>query len=74
MLGPVQNRESVIHPIGGQPTFQQSLGVHHKAPSAITSCSCTDPLAAMLHRFQTPEGKKQYALRKHTPEPVFGII
>ena len=28
----------------------------------------------MLHRFQTPEGKKLYALRKHTPEPVFGII
>ena len=28
----------------------------------------------MLHRFQTPEGKKQYALRKHQPEPVFGII
>ena len=32
------------------------------------------PLEAMLHRFQTPEGKKLYALRKHTPEPVFGII
>ena len=26
------------------------------------------------HRLQTPEGKKLYALRKHTPEPVFGII
>ncbi len=22
----------------------------------------------------TPEGKRLYALRKHTPEPVFGII
>ena len=32
------------------------------------------PLEAMLHRFQTPEGKKLYAMRKHTPEPVFGII
>jgi transposase len=32
------------------------------------------PLAAMSHRLQTPEGKKRYALRKHTPEPVFGII
>ena len=32
------------------------------------------PLEAMLHRLQTPEGKKLYALRKHTPEPVFGII
>jgi len=32
------------------------------------------PLAAMGHRLQTPEGKRLYALRKHTPEPVFGII
>ncbi len=28
----------------------------------------------MGHRLKTPEGKKLYALRKHTPEPVFGII
>src|SRR6202162_690242 len=32
------------------------------------------PLATMAHRLNTPEGKKLYALRKHTPEPVFGII
>lgn len=32
------------------------------------------PLEAMNHRLQTPEGKKLYALRKQTPEPVFGII
>lgn len=32
------------------------------------------PLAAMAYRLQTPAGKKLYALRKHTPEPVFGII
>src|SRR6202165_4916193 len=32
------------------------------------------PLEAMNHRLQTPEGKKRYALRKQTPEPVFGII
>ncbi len=32
------------------------------------------PLAAMAHRLQTQEGKTLYALRKHTPEPVFGII
>jgi transposase len=29
---------------------------------------------AMAHRLQTPEGKKLYALRKQTVEPVFGII
>jgi Transposase DDE domain len=32
------------------------------------------PLAAMDHRLKTSEGKKLYALRKQTPEPVFGII
>ena len=33
------------------------------------------PLEAMAHRLATPEGKQQlYARRKHTPEPVFGII
>jgi transposase len=32
------------------------------------------PLEAMDHRLQTPAGKKLYALRKQTPEPVFGII
>jgi hypothetical protein len=32
------------------------------------------PVEAMANRLQTPEGKKLYALRKHTPEPVFGII
>jgi hypothetical protein len=28
----------------------------------------------MAHRLVTPDGKKLYALRKQTPEPVFGII
>jgi hypothetical protein len=32
------------------------------------------PLEAMAHRLATPEGKKLYGRRKHTPEPVFGII
>jgi transposase len=32
------------------------------------------PLVAMAHRLKTTEGKKLYALRKQTPEPVFGII
>jgi transposase len=35
-----------------------------------------DPTAveAMAHRLKTLEGRKLYAQRKHTPEPVFGII
>ena len=32
------------------------------------------PVEAMRHHLQTREGKKRYALRKQTPEPVFGII
>ena len=32
------------------------------------------PVEAMAHRLKTPEGRQLYALRKHPPEPVFGII
>jgi transposase len=32
------------------------------------------PLQTMAQRLATAEGKKLYALRKQTPEPVFGII
>jgi transposase len=32
------------------------------------------PVEAMAHRLKTPEGRKLYAKRKYTPEPVFGII
>lgn len=32
------------------------------------------PLEQMAHRLKTREGRKLYALRKQTPEPVFGII
>ena len=39
-------------------------------PPSVTAT----PLETMCHRLKTPEGKKLYALRKQTPEPVFGII
>jgi len=32
------------------------------------------PVEAMAYRLKTPEGRALYARRKHTPEPVFGII
>lgn len=32
------------------------------------------PMQKMAYRLKTPRGKKLYALRKQTPEPVFGII
>ena len=41
------------------------------APSAPENPT---PVEAMAHRLRMPEGKKLYALRKQTPEPVFGII
>ena len=33
-----------------------------------------NPLEKMAHRLKTRAGRKLYALRKQTPEPVFGII
>lgn len=33
-----------------------------------------DPVSKMKHRLKTKEGREQYAKRKHTVEPVFGII
>lgn len=51
---------------------------HHswKERFAAASPARENPTAlqAMLHRLQMPEGRKAYALRKQTPEPVFGII
>jgi len=32
------------------------------------------PVEAMAHKLKTPAGRALYALRKQTPEPVFGII
>ena len=42
-----------------------------EAPSAPDDPT---PVEAMAHRLKTLEGRKLYAQRKHTPEPVFGII
>ena len=50
------------------PTLEARFAAPPPPPSDPT------PLAAMTHRLQTAAGKKLYALRKQTPEPVFGII
>jgi len=50
------------------PSLRERFAAAPAAPENPT------PVEAMAHRLQTPEGKKLYALRKHTPEPVFGII
>ncbi len=50
------------------PTLAERFAADPAAPENPT------PVEAMRHRLQTKEGKKRYALRKQTPEPVFGII
>jgi transposase len=50
------------------PALAERFGEDPPAPENPT------PVEAMAHRLQTKEGKKRYALRKQTPEPVFGII
>jgi transposase len=44
------------------------------AASPKSSPDSASPLQKMAHRLKTPQGRKLYALRKQTPEPVFGII
>jgi len=56
----------------GREAHHPSLGERFAEP--LPPPQGPTPLAAMGHRLQTPEGKQLYALRKHTPEPVFGII
>jgi len=43
-----------------------------QAPTAPPESAST--IRKMAHRLKTQQGKKLYALRKQTPEPVFGII
>ena len=50
------------------PPLQERFETTPPAPENPT------PVEAMAHRLKTPEGRALYALRKQTPEPVFGII
>jgi transposase len=58
-------------PTGRQPHYPPLDERLAKPPAAPENPT---PVEAMAHRLKTPEGKKLYALRKQTPEPVFGII
>jgi transposase len=57
--------------LGRQPHHQSLRERFAAAPPAPESPTAVE---AMAYRMQTPQGKKLYALRKQTPEPVFGII
>jgi transposase len=49
--------------------WKERFAADPKAPPASASV-----MEKMAHRLKTRRGKKLYALRKQTPEPVFGII
>jgi transposase len=57
--------------MGRQPHYPPLSERFADAPEAPENPT---PVEAMAHRLQTPDGRKLYALRKQTPEPVFGII
>jgi hypothetical protein len=57
--------------LGRQPHHQSWRERFAAAPPAPENPT---PVEAMAYRLRTPNGKQQYALRKQTPEPVFGII
>jgi len=50
-------------------TWKQRFAAVPKSPPDSAT-----PMQQMAHRLKTPRGRKLYALRKQTPEPVFGII
>ena len=50
-------------------SWKQRFAAAPKSPPDSAS-----PLQKMAHRLKTQRGRKLYALRKQTPEPVFGII
>jgi hypothetical protein len=50
-------------------SWKQRFAAAPKAPPESATA-----LQKMAYRLKTPRGRKLYALRKQTPEPVFGII
>ena len=57
--------------MGRQPHHPPLAERFEKTPEAPENPT---PVESMAHRLKTPEGRALYALRKQTPEPVFGII
>ena len=57
--------------MGRQPHHPPLAQRFEKTPEAPKTPTAVE---AMAHKLKTPEGRALYALRKQTPEPVFGII
>jgi transposase len=67
-------KKADIEPViamGRQPHHPPLSERFEKAPEAPKEPT---PVEAMAYRLKTPAGRALYALRKQTPEPVFGII
>jgi len=64
------NIEPLIAP--GRQSHHPSL--HERLAAAAPAPDNPTLVEAMAYRLRTPQGKALYALRKQTPEPVFGII
>ena len=62
-----------------EPLFATGREAHHPSWRERFAAASAEPenptrVERMAWRLHTPAGKKLYALRKQTPEPVFGII
>jgi transposase len=65
---------------GIEPLIAMGREHHHQgwrerfAPAPKPPAASATAMQKMAHRLKSPRGRKLYALRKQTPEPVFGII
>jgi transposase len=65
---------------GVEPLIAMKRERHHRswrqrfAEAPKPPAKSATPMQRMVHRLKTPAGRKLYALRKQTPEPVFGSI
>jgi transposase len=66
--------EAGIAPLIALGRERHHLSWQHRFAEAPPAPDNPTPLEAMAHRLASPEGRQLYALRKQTPEPVFGII
>ncbi len=58
----------------GKTTHHKTVADLEKRPDPPAPGEDASPTEIKPHRLQTENGRKVYALRKHTEEPVFGII
>ena len=66
--------EAGIAPLIAQRREHHHLSWRERFAEAPPAPENPTPLEAMRHLLATPEGRQLHALRKQTPEPVFGII